>query len=279
MGLFSTIGSVIAPGIGTAIGAGLDYAQSSKAAKGAQGQMAGLSQEQYQRALPWDVSGALGGITYDREGKAISTTLDPTLQAQMDRLLGRATTTGEQISAYSTDPVEFGMELAAQKRALRDPSRERERLALENRLLGQGMLGSTGGAGRIRAAEEAYGQQDLADEATSLQQALTMGGTLRDWETQDLERATDLGKLPMQYQALATSGKIGSDPYAQSRVQAAGNVYQQKQSALSGLGGMLGGSSIGGSIDGFFGGYGDDSDDGGFGWGNDGTGMDGFTFS
>jgi len=258
MGMFSSIGSIagnfFAPGIGGQIGGmiggALDGKGAVKGAQGMQGDVRAMSEAQYQRALPWDASGEFGSIKYDRSGKAVSSELSKPWQSQLDRLLGRATTTGEQISKYSADPMVAQQQLYEQQQALFRPQQERDILSLEARLQAQGKGGSTGGAGEMRALREAQYMKDLAREYGAFDRSMDMGTTMRKWEESDIGQATDIGKLPQDYLQMAKSGGITSDPYAKQKVQAAGNVYGAKSSrldgigsALSGMSGMLGGGS------------------------------------
>ena len=255
MGMFGTIGGLVGgafgmPQVGAAVGGMIDSRKSAGRASSLSGQVQGMSQEAYQRSLPWDVAGEFGSIKYDREGKAISTSLSKPWQGQLDRLLGRATTTGEQISKYSADPMVAQQQLYEQQQALFRPQQERDILSLEARLQAQGKGGSTGGAGEMRALREAQYMQDLGRQYGAFDKSMDMGTTMRKWEESDIGQATDIGKLPQDYLQMAKSGGITSDPYAAQKVQAAGNVYGAKSSrldgigsALSGMSGMLGGGS------------------------------------
>ena len=263
MGMFSSIGSIagsyfggpIGGQIGGMIGGALDGKGAVKGAQGMQGDVRAMSEAQYQRALPWDASGEFGSIKYDRSGKAVSSELSKPWQSQLDRLLGRATTTGEQISKYSADPMVAQQQLYEQQQALFRPQQERDILSLEARLQAQGKGGSTGGAGEMRALREAQYMKDLAREYGAFDRSMDMGTTMRKWEESDIGQATDIGKLPQDYLQMAKSGGITSDPYAKQKVQAAGNVYGAKSSrldgigsALSGMSGMFGSSGGGGGL-------------------------------
>ena len=224
MGMFGTIGGLVGgafgmPKVGAAVGGMIDSRKSAGRASSLSGQVQGMSQEAYQRSLPWDVAGEFGSIKYDREGKAISTSLSKPWQGQLDRLLGRATTTGEQISKYSADPMVAQQQLYEQQQALFRPQQERDILSLEARLQAQGKGGSTGGAGEMRALREAQYMQDLGRQYGAFDKSMDMGTTLRDWEKGDIRQATDIGKLPTTYQSLATSGGISADPYAEYKVK------------------------------------------------------------
>ena len=255
MGMFSTLGTIagnyFAPGIGGSIGGALGGALDGKGASGRAGDLSGqmgqMSEEQYQRSLPWNVSGEFGGIEYDREGKAVSTSLSQPWQSQLDRLLGRADTTGAQIAKYSADPMIAQQQLYEQQQALFAPQQERDRLSLEARLQAQGKGGSTGGAGEMGALREAQYQQDLARQYGAFDKSMNMGTTMRKWEESDIGQATNIGKLPQDYLQLAKSGSVTTDPYAKAQVEglkgaskAKGAMYDQFGSFL---GGMMGGGS------------------------------------
>jgi len=248
MGMFSTIGGLVGgafgmPSLGTAVGGYFDSKGATKNAGELSGQVQGMSEEQYGRALPWDATGEFGGIKYDREGKAVSTELSAPWQQQMDRLMGRSGATSEQISKYSADPVEFGMQLASQRKGLYAAGDERDRLTRESRAVAQGQFGTRGFAGREQGVLESINQRNLGLDVQGYQDALRTGTTLRDWEKSERQGAIDVGKLPLQYQDLSKSGGISADPYSSDKVLAAGNVYGAKQSAYDSFGGMLGGGS------------------------------------
>jgi hypothetical protein len=254
MGMFSSIGGLVGgyfgmPQLGAMAGGLLDSNKSVSRAGDLSGQVQGMSEDQYQKALPWDVSGQFGGIKYDREGRAVSTELSAPWQQQMDRLMGRAGTTADQIDKYSADPVEFGMQLAGKRKDLMRPADEREMLTRESRGLAQGTFGTKGFAGREQAAQEAIHQRNLGYDIQGYQDALRTGTTLRDWEQTEREGAIGVGKLPLQYQALAKSGGITSDPYREDKVAGAKGVskargmrYDEFGNLIEdAFGGMLGG--------------------------------------
>jgi hypothetical protein len=255
MGMFSTLGTIagnyFAPGIGGSIGGALGGALDGKGASGRAGDLSGqmgqMSEEQYQRSLPWNVSGEFGGIEYDREGKAVSTSLSQPWQSQLDRLLGRADTTGAQIAKYSADPMIAQQQLYEQQQALFAPQQERDRLSLEARLQAQGKGGSTGGAGEMGALREAQYQQDLARQYGAFDKSLNMGTTMRKWEESDIGQATNIGKLPQDYLQLAKSGSVTTDPYAGAQVEGLKGASKAKGAMYDQFGNLLGGMMGGGS--------------------------------
>ena len=234
------------PGMGGVVGGFIDGKMADKGNKGMQGDVNQLAEQNYQNALPWNVSGTFGDITYDRDGKAVSSSLSAPWQSQMDALLGDSTNLQAQIAA-SSDPIAYGQQLAQRQKDAVAGNRRRAMLGREARNVGQGTSRSMSnvydemGAGATIALENAgYDQQGFTD-------ALTMGNSLRDWRAQSLEGATNIGKLPDSYRPLAMSGAVSTDPYAADRVNAAGNVYQGQQAMYDEFGnqisGMLGGGN------------------------------------
>jgi hypothetical protein len=106
----------------------------------------------------------------------------------------------------------------------RQPQREKERLSREARLLAQGRLGTTGGAGEIEAAETAYGMQDLARQVGSFDQAQQMLTQLRAREAADIQQGLTLGQLPMEYAKLSQGMSSAISPAAQFAGQQAGQA-------------------------------------------------------
>ena len=77
------------------------------------------------------------------------------------------------------DPMAAGKKFYDMQKAIFAPEQEKDRLALESRLLSQGMLGSTGGAGRQEALRKAQSQQDLEAQYAGLDKAQQMISTYR----------------------------------------------------------------------------------------------------
>jgi len=70
----------------------------------------------YERSLPWDISGPLGSVTYDRENKTIKQEMSDDARGVMDRFLGRSESFGDEISTY--DPMEMQKNLFNQQKGL-----------------------------------------------------------------------------------------------------------------------------------------------------------------
>ncbi len=94
----------------------------------------GYEQSQF---VPFSVTSSLGGLQGTAEG-GFDMNLSPEQQAMQDRLFGMS---GGFLDELGGDPLERQKALYEQLRAIQSPEEERQRLALEERLLGQGRLG------------------------------------------------------------------------------------------------------------------------------------------
>lgn len=94
----------------------------------------GYEQSQF---VPFSVTSSLGGVQGTAEG-GFDMNLSPEQQAMQDRLFGMS---GSFLDELGGDPLERQKALYEQLRAIQSPEEERQRLALEERLLGQGRLG------------------------------------------------------------------------------------------------------------------------------------------
>ena len=168
----------------------------NRAAKKAAEQQRQAGEQAYQRSLPRNVSGLFGSFGYDEQGGS-TMALSDDLQAQYDALMGRAGATASQIQ--DLDPMALQQQLYNQQLGLVAPEQERQSLAQESRLLQQGRLGSTGGAGQMQALQEAQGQQRLGLLSNSYQQAQATQDAMRQREMQDLATMMQIGSMPGQY--------------------------------------------------------------------------------
>ena len=111
---------------------------------------------------PYTVTSGLANIATTPQG-GLGVTLSPEQQAAQQQLLGQATGLFGQVGA---DPTTAQAELFEQMRAVQRPEEERQRLALEERLLSQGRLGLSsaayGGASPELLAQETARQEAMA---------------------------------------------------------------------------------------------------------------------
>lgn len=200
----------------------------NRAAKKAAEQQRQAGETAYQRSVPRGVSGLFGTFGYDEQGGS-TMALSGDLQSQYDALMGRAGQTGQQIQ--NLNPLELQKSLYEQQYGLLQPQQERETLEQESRLLQQGRLGSTGGAGQMQALQEAQGQQRAGLLASSYGVAQQTLDSMRQREAMDRQNALGIGALPMNY--ANTSAQMAGLTGAAG--QYAGNAAQ---GAALGLGGV-----------------------------------------
>ena len=164
----------------------------NKQAKKAVGAATDQANMAYQQSLPQQYTGMFGG--YDPETGEF---LNQDMQNLMQQYMDRRGQTAAQIQ--NLDPMELQQQLYNQQLGLLQPEQERQALTQESRLLQQGRLGSTGGAGQMQALEEAQGQQRLGLLSNSYQQAQQTQDAMRQREMQDLATMMQIGSIPGQY--------------------------------------------------------------------------------
>lgn len=211
---------------------------------------------QYQQGMqfkPYTVTTGMGTSTSGPEGTTGS--LSPEMQQAMQQLLQG----GMGMFGQATQPIDQrATDLMGQLEAAAAPSRERERLALEQRLLGQGrlgvqtsMFGSTPeGLAMAKAIEEQRlnnavlgRQQAMGEQAQAFnigQGMFNSAFTPQQMQNQTMQVATPFAELATraQQQALTTGANLnmaGSEARIQSEQQA--NALRQiyLQQALQGL--------------------------------------------
>jgi hypothetical protein len=164
----------------------------NKQAKKAVGAATDQANIAYQQSLPQQYTGMFGG--YDPDTGEF---LNQDMQNLMQQYMNRRGQTAAQIQ--DLDPMELQQQLYNQQLGLLAPEQERQSLAQESRLLQQGRLGSTGGAGQMQALQEAQGQQRLGLLSNSYQQAQATQDAMRQREMQDLATMMQIGSIPGQY--------------------------------------------------------------------------------
>jgi len=98
-----------------------------------------IGEQAYEQSqfVPFSVTSSLGGADVDAQG-GYNLNLSEDQQALQDRLFGMA---GGFMDELGGDPLERQKALYEQLRAIQSPEEQRQRQALEERLLGQGRLG------------------------------------------------------------------------------------------------------------------------------------------
>jgi hypothetical protein len=187
----------------------------------------------YKRSLPWNTQGVFGQAEYDEDGRQLTMGLSQPWQSEYDLAMAGAGKQREFIAGMEADPMAAGQKFYEMQKAIYAPEQEKERLAQENRLLAQGMLGSTGGASRIEALRKAQEMQDLQAQYAGLDKAQGMIDTYRGRAATDLGMAETIGQLPQKYAQtgsqqganLATiAGAAGKMQSAAAQAQAASNA-------------------------------------------------------
>ncbi len=219
------------PDIATGIGAGVSLIGQNKAAK-AQSAASAAAERQaelaYQRSLPWDVEGAFGEATYDEEGRKLTMGLSEPWQSEYDIALGGAQKQRDYIAGMEADPMAAGKKFYEMQKALYAPEQEQARLDQENRLLAQGMLGSTGGASRIEALRKAQEMQDLEAQYAGLDKAQGMIDTYRGRAATDLGMAETIGQLPQKYAETGRGIGTGMSNIAGTAAELSGQAAQAR---------------------------------------------------
>jgi len=197
------------PMLGMAIGGAVAGYGADKASRQAQATAREQAELAYKRSLPINVGGMFGDVSYDEQSRTMDVGLSPELQAQYDIALADADRQRQYISGIEGDPMAAAESFYQQQRELYAPQQEADRIALENRLLAQGMLGSTGGQGQMEALRSAQYTQDLQARQAARQEAQQLIDTYRARTAQNLASVEALGGLPLQYANLSRG--LGSD--------------------------------------------------------------------
>ncbi len=195
-----------------AVGAGVSLIGQRKAGK-AQDRASAAAERQaelaYERSKPWDVEGAFGGAEFDEDGRQLNLSLSQPWQSEYDIAMAGAQKQRDYIAGMEADPMAAGKKFYEMQKAIYAPEQEQARLAQENRLLAQGMLGSSGGASRIEALRKAQEMQDLEAQYAGLDKAQSMIDTYRGRSATDLGMAETIGQMPQKY--AQTGLQIGSN--------------------------------------------------------------------
>jgi len=181
-------GAITASVVIGAVGANQQKKAAEKAAD-AQLAAAGLAAEGAEFD-PYNVEGAFGSGQFDRETGEASVALTPEMQAIQDQFGAQAgqfagqgqTALGQQAGALggqflggiNADPYAAAQAQFGQMENILNPARQRQREALEGRLLKQGRLGSSGGALQQEGLESAIEQSRQRGLYDSLQQSQAM---------------------------------------------------------------------------------------------------------
>lgn len=222
-----------AASIGATLGAGyLAY-------KGA-GKASDATERAYQAAaeqsMPWNTGGLFGAASFDPTTRTSLQTLSPELQSEYDAYMSSAGVNRGQVSALGADPYAAGNKFYEQQKALYAPEQEKQRLGMENRLVAQGMFGSTGGGQQMNALLDAQQQQDAQNQIAGFDKAQALIDTYRGRQAADLGMVESLGLLPHKYASLGRG--LGSDQgtIAEAGAAAQATAAQTMSDATSAFG-------------------------------------------
>ena len=216
----------VALNLGSQYYAGKKAEDAQEVSTEAQKQAADLA---YERALPWSTGGLFGAAAFDPRTRTAIQTLSPELRKKYDAYMKRSGTHGQYIpearadfekqrgyaAQLEGDVYGAGKKFYEMQKALYAPQQEKDRLTQESRLLAQGRLGSTGGAGEQEALRKAQEQVDLQAQYAGLDKAQQQIGMFRDRSKEgialedmyrarqagDLAMVQSLGQLPGSYSA------------------------------------------------------------------------------
>ena len=232
------------------------------------GQNVGYAQEDYDRQMAlmdkiaemsagYSTYGTLGDTVVDYEGKKVTQTLSPALQAQYDALLARSGLSQQQVAAMGANPYEMQQYLYNQNLALKQPEQEQLRNQTMEALQAKGMLGSTGGAGMYGKVEEAIARSNAQDFNDALMQSQGLLDMERARGSQDLAQALGMGGVQVPFmesgrmygQGTHTKNVEGvSGASANIANQLATRDYGKRKGLWDMLGGGGGGSGGGGLL-------------------------------
>ncbi len=235
------------------------------------GQALGTQAVEGSRFQPFSVTSSLGGIQGTAEG-GFDMNLSPEQQAIQDRLFGMS---GSFLDELGGDPLERQQALYEQIRAIQRPEEERQQLALENRLLGQGRLGlmTSQYGGSPEQFAQALAQEQARNEAfynaygqsqDDRQQAYNLASGLMGLGYKPQQELGSLYQLATPTAGFAQSGReTGATLQADIEKEALASYLKSKglsnemaqKQAEGMLGGVLGaaGTAIGGPIGGAIG--------------------------
>jgi hypothetical protein len=149
---------------------------------------------------PYTVTSNLARVGTDSSG-GFTTQLSPEQQAMQQQLMGQA---GSLFGQVGADPAAAQAQLYEQMRAVQRPEEQRQRLALEERMLSQGRLGLSSDAyggsspellAQETARQEAMARANLGARQQSMaeqQQAASLGGMLQSAGYQPQQQALSL---------------------------------------------------------------------------------------
>lgn len=183
-------------GAAATLGAGYMSYRAARDSQDAQRAAADLA---WERSQPWNVGGLFGATTFDPETRTSLQTLSPEMQAEYDAAMASAAANRAQVAAFGTDPNVMAKKFYEEQKALYAPEQAKQRQERENRLIAQGMFGSTGGREQMNALLDAQAQQDAQAKMAAYDKSQAILDTYRGRQASDLAMAQGIGNLPATY--------------------------------------------------------------------------------
>lgn len=209
-----------------------------------------LMDKMYEMSAPYSTYGVTGSNVVDQEGKTITSTLSPELQAQYDALLNRAGLTANRVSELSGSPQELQQAIYEEQQALLQPSQDQARAQLDEQQIARGMLGSTGGGLQRSALESSIGMQNQQALANALQTSQSILDMERGRQSTDLSNALTLAGQPNQMLAAggqyAAGANISGSGVSGSSINIANQLATRDATRKKSLWDIMGMSSGGG---------------------------------
>jgi len=210
-----------------------------------------LMDKMYEMSSPYSTYGTTGSNVVDQDGKTITSSLSPELQAQYDALLARSGMTADKVSEMSGSPQELQNYLYNQQQSLLQPSQDQARAQLDEQQIARGMLGSTGGGTQRGALETSIGMQNQQALANSFAQSQQLLDAERGRQSMDMSNALTLAGQPNamlgaggQY---AAGANITGSGVSGSSINIANQLAVQDATKKKGLWDMMGMSNQGGN--------------------------------
>ena len=190
----------------------------------------------YNESRPQNYQGMFGG--YNTESGEY---LNEDMQGRMDRYMARSDATGAQIGNYS--PEEYAQNMYDMDLQMLNPELQQQSLDNEARLLAQGRLGSTGGAGQTQGLMQAQNMTRLGLRRDSYNKSQMQLDNMRRRQQEDMSMGLGIGGLASGYGAQSLN-------FANQRGQNAWQSAQMKSGAALGRAGANS-ALIGSALKGF----------------------------
>ena len=246
--------------IAGAIGSAIKAKGAKKAAAANQEGQQAAADYAMDNSMPWDVTGSLGGASFDKDGKMIGLGLSEDFAKQQKGFLDSADKNRGYLNQYEGTADEAAKKYYDRQMEIRGPEQEAEREALDAQLQARGMLGSTGGIGQAAGLSESQGLVNMQGRMSAEDRVQGLIDTYRARISGDVQGAGELGKMPLAYAQLGVdtgnmltgAAQLGSkylSGAAMTNANMIGNRYAGYGNALSsfGRGGFKSGGAYGDS--------------------------------